>query len=115
MGWTCLLIICVGVSADRRRTMREGEANRKMRPAGLSDGNRTRGEAGKAEAGMKVLGCLRAQRGNCVRKKKSESKRGADGPGRERQRKGGEAATLPPHPRLLPLCPLGCVGNPMLW
>lgn len=67
MGRMCLLIICVGVSADRRMTMREGEANRKMRPAGLSGGiQNARGEAGKEgkegkeEAGMKVAGCLRA-------------------------------------------------------
>lgn len=60
MGRKCLLIICVGVSADRRMTMREGEANRKMRLAGLSDGNRTCGEAEKEEPGMKVTGCLRA-------------------------------------------------------
>lgn len=39
----CVLIICVGVSADRRMTMREGEASRKMRLAGLSGGN---GEGG---------------------------------------------------------------------
>lgn len=60
MGRKCLLIICVGVSADRQMTMREGEANRKMRLASLSDGNRTYGEAGKEEAGMKVTGCLGA-------------------------------------------------------
>lgn len=60
VGRKCLLIICVGVSAARRMTMREGEANRKMRLACPSDGNRTRGEAGKEEAAMKVTGCLRA-------------------------------------------------------
>lgn len=60
MGRKCLLIIWVGVFADRRMTMREGEANRKTRLTGLSDGTRERGEAGKEEAGMKVTGCLRA-------------------------------------------------------
>lgn len=60
MGRKCLLIIWVGVSAHGRMTMREGGANRKTRLAGLSDGKRTHGEAGKEEAGMKVTGCLRA-------------------------------------------------------
>lgn len=38
VGRKCLLIIWVGVFADRRMTMREGEANRKTRLTGLSDG-----------------------------------------------------------------------------
>lgn len=111
MGRKCLLIIWVGVSADRRMTMREGETNRKMRLAGLSDGNRTHGEAVKEEAGSHRLS------EGIARKWRSQKKGGSERhrwPGRERQRKGGKAVTLPP-PRPLPLCPLGSVGAAMLW
>lgn len=103
----CVLIICVGVSADRRMTMREGEASRKMRLAGLSGGNGEGGcEGGEGgggkedDAGMKVTGCLRAQRGNCIHQKKSERKR-RRWPGKrvtEKRRESCHSPSTPTHP-----------------